>query len=115
MGLTSSRRRAFMEPMKKYITADKVTSPRRSWSLIRVLESGDSEDSFGQRVAIALGKWDDEPVLGMRWNGSDDSPIGNPQSRGLPTWFIVPKRLEESVLKTLSLDEQKIAKSILES
>lgn len=115
MGLTSVRRQPNVSPMTNYITPDKVTSPRRAWSLIRVLEAGSSEDSFEQRVAIALGKWNGKPVLGMRWNGSDGSPIGNPQSRGLPTWFIVPRRLEEAVLKTLSIDEQKIAKAILES
>ncbi len=101
--------------MQDYITPDKVTSPRRMWTLIRVLESGAQPDSYGHRVAIAIGKWEDEPVLGMRWNGSKDSPIGSPQSRGLPTWFIVPKRLEESVINTLSKDEQKMARTLLES
>lgn len=100
--------------MQNYITPDKVTSPRQMWTLIRVLESGHLEDSFGQRVAIALGDWDGEKVLGMRWNGSDKSPLGNPQSRGLPTWFIVPARLQDSVLNTLSLDEQKIARALLD-
>jgi hypothetical protein len=99
--------------MSKYITADKVTSPMKRWSLVRVLESGDQEDSSDQRVAIALGTWEGDPVLGMRWNGSEDHPIGSPQSRGLPTWFIIPRRLEDSVLATLSQDEQKIARSIL--
>lgn len=111
----------YMSPIKvmsDYITPDKVTSPRKVWTLIRVLESGDKEDSNGQRVAIALGKWkgddEDKPVLGMRWNGSKGSPIGTPQSRGLPTWFIIPKRLEEAVIQTLSRDEQKITRAILE-
>jgi hypothetical protein len=99
--------------MEDYITPDKVTSPRQFWSLTRVLESGDRPDSCDQRVAIALGKWDERPVLAMRWNGSKGSPLGSPQSRGLPTWFIVPKRLEESVIETLSKDEQKIARALL--
>lgn len=99
--------------MSEYITPDKVTSPRKMWSLIRVLEPGAQEDSSGQRVAIALGKWEDEACLAMRWNGSAGSPIGSPQSRGLPTWFIIPKRLETAVLATLSLDEQKIARAFL--
>lgn len=101
--------------MSDYITPDKVTSPRRMWTLIRVLEAGDKEDSNKQRVAIAIGKWEDEPVLAMRWNGSKDSPIGSPQSRGLPTWFIIPRRLEDSVIQTLSKDEQKMARILLES
>jgi hypothetical protein len=107
--------------MEDYITPDKVVSPKRNWSLSRVLEKGDQPDSNGQRVAIAAGRWRDDgdrdgrPVLAMRWNGHEGHKIGNPQSRGLPTWFIVPKRLEESVLVTLSKDEQKIARALLES
>lgn len=101
--------------MSDYITPDKVTSPRRMWTLIRVLEAGDKPDSFGHRVAIALGKWEDQTVLGMRWNGSKSSPIGTPQSRGLPTWFIIPKRLEADVINTLSKDEQKMVRTLLEN
>jgi hypothetical protein len=99
--------------MSDYVTADKVTSPRQRWTLIRVLEFGDKEDSNGERVAISIGKWDDEPVLGMRWNGTKKSPIGSPQSRGLPTWFIIPVRLQDAVIKTLSADNQKLAKALL--
>ena len=29
-------------------------------------------------------------MLAMRWNGNKENPLGNPQSRGLSTWFIVP-------------------------
>ena len=36
----------------------------------------------------------------MRWNGSDQNPIGNPQSRGLPTWFIVPDQHVDQILAT---------------
>lgn len=101
--------------MPDYITPDKVTSPRRRWSLIRVLETGDKEDSFGERVAISIGKWDGRTVLGMRWNGDKNWPIGSPQSRGLPTWFIIPGRLQEAVIKTLSLDDQKLVRTLLGS
>ena len=41
-------------------------------------------------------------VLAMRWNGTDDNVIGNPQSRGLPTWFIVPREFRLAVLDELS-------------
>ncbi len=99
--------------MNDYITPDKVTSPRRNWSLIRVLETGEQPDSFDNRVAIAIGKWNHTPVLGMRWNGSKGSPIGSPQSRGLPTWFIIPKRLENAVIDTLSRDNQTLVKCLL--
>lgn len=51
---------------------------------------------------MAIGRWDGEPVLAMRWNGTDDNAIGNPQSRGLPTWFIVPSEFRLALLDTLA-------------
>ena len=104
--------------MSDYITPDKVVSPRRNWRLIRVLQTGEQEDSKKQRVAIAIGTWheddeDGDTVLAMRWNGNKDWPIGNPQSRGLPTWFIIPKRLNEAVIKILSEDDQILVRSLL--
>ncbi|HEY2328915.1 MAG TPA: hypothetical protein VGI63_03785 [Verrucomicrobiae bacterium] len=104
--------------MNDYITPDKVTSPRKNWNLIRVLEDGHAPDSFENRVAIAIGTWkedDEEPVhvLGMRWNGDKDWPIGTPQSRGLPVWFIIPRRLNEAVIDTLSKDNQALVRNLL--
>jgi len=107
--------------MGDYIKPEAVTSPRRNWTLIRVLENGEQEDSYGCRVAIAIGTWKNtpdqqgHPVLGMRWNGNEDHPIGTPQSRGLPTWFIIPERLNEAVINTLSKDNQVLVKSLLNS
>ena len=50
----------------------------------------------------------------MRWNGdNDDNPIGNPQSRGLPTWFIVPDNYVEAILGTLSRDQLTLARNFL--
>jgi hypothetical protein len=36
----------------------------------------------------------------MRWNGTDVNPLGNPQSRGLPTWFTVPEQHWRQILET---------------
>jgi hypothetical protein len=104
--------------MNNYITPDKVVSPRKNWQLIRVLETGAQADSNGNHVAVAIGTWreDDEDgkvVLAMRWNGNDEWPIGNPQSRGLPTWFIVPKRFNDAVIDTLSKDDQALVRNLL--
>jgi hypothetical protein len=53
-------------------------------------------------MAIALGKWDGVDVIGLRWNGDDDRPIGNPQSRGLATWFIVEAgRYTDAIIEAL--------------
>lgn len=91
----------------KYISPTEVTAPRQHWSLIAVLEDGGP----GQG-ALALGRWDNNPVLAMRWNGNnDDNRIGNPQSRGLPTWFIVPENYVEAVLSTLSRDQLTLARN----
>jgi hypothetical protein len=40
--------------------------------------------------------------IGIRWNGGDDGPgIGNPQSRGNATWFILPEELAEVILNKI--------------
>lgn len=52
-------------------------------------------------AAVAKGMWNDNPVLAMRWNGDEGNPIGNPQSRGLPTWFIVPDEFRKAILDRL--------------
>jgi hypothetical protein len=42
--------------------------------------------------------FDGEERIGIRWNGREEQPeIGNPQSRGKPTWFVVPRELENLV------------------
>jgi hypothetical protein len=56
--------------------------------LIAVIDDGKTNDnpSGAKSVSIAVGRWKaaktEEPVLAMRWNGDDENPIGNPQSRG---------------------------------
>jgi hypothetical protein len=79
-----------------YIDPATVDSPRARWRLLRVLWDGGKDDA-----SLALGMWDGEPVLAMRWNGGT-STASNPQSRGLPTWFILPWQFREQVL---SFDE----------
>lgn len=93
--------------MANYIPPDKVVSPRKSWSLITVLiDQGEAKPDEG-RYSLAIGRWDSEVRLAMRWNGSKESPIGNPQSRGLPTWFIVPPDYEEDILNGNSIPKEK--------
>lgn len=93
----------------KYIRPDEVVSPRQRWALIKVLHDGGEGE-----YSIALGRWDNQVVLGMRWNGENESPIGNPQSRGLPTWFIVPENYRESILVQLSKDIVAFVKKFFE-
>jgi hypothetical protein len=81
-----------------------VKSPRAAVSHLKVVYDGGEQaenrtDWEGWSVAEL--EWHEEPVLGVRWNGSTKNPavsaIGNPQSRGLATWFVLPKPLEDVV------------------
>jgi hypothetical protein len=78
-----------------YITPSDVHAPKRFWSLIHVIFDGGAGGS-----SLAIGRWENKPVLAMRWNGTEDNPIGNPQSRGLPTWVIVPDQHWKQILET---------------
>jgi hypothetical protein len=89
---------------ESYIPPDKVISPKRSWVLVSVLADFGEEDT-----ALAIGRWDGQPSLGIRWNGSEDNPIGNPQSRGLPIWFVVPSRFRQAIIDELTkIDDPKV-------
>ena len=88
--------------MKTYPQPEDVTSPRQHWSLIKVLFKGDPYD-----YSIALGRWDDKPTLGIRWNANEDRPVGTPSSRGLPVWFIVPERLVDGIIDSLEDPEMR--------
>ena len=82
-----------------YIDPQTVTSPKHSWELGTVLHNTGDEG-----WSLAKGKWDGKEAFGIRWNGSsDDSGIGNPQSRGIPTWFILPDEISKVVISALSL------------
>ena len=91
-----------------YVEPQDVVSPRARWKLIDVLRN----EGPGE-VAYALGEWDGEPSIGMRWNGDDEHPIGNPQSRGLPTWTMVEERMHLPIIQTLREDKQILATTLL--
>lgn len=92
-----------------YIPPEDATSPRRSWSITRILIPGGPED-----MAIALGKWDGVDVIGLRWNGTAENPIGNPQSRGLATWFILEAgHYTDAVIEALPEAERKLVRQFI--
>lgn len=93
--------------MAKYVPPHEVTSPRRQWSLIAVIDDPEEEGS----CVLALGRWENKPVLAMRWNGNAGNRIGNPQSRGLSTWFIVDDRFYDAIIGTLSSEMQVLARN----
>jgi hypothetical protein len=106
-----------------YVKPSDVHSPKRHWSLVHVLFDGGADQPEGvdrpetSCHSLAIGLWDSEPVLAMRWNGGKESPLGNPQSRGLPTWFIVPEQHWEQILEAYRFSDDKInfARNFLES
>jgi hypothetical protein len=49
--------------------------------------------------------WDGERRLGFRWNGTDDNELGNPQSRGLPTWTMLDPKIHKQIIDQLPPDK----------
>lgn len=91
-----------------YIEAKDVKSPRKQWSLIEVLvDQGESGWS------LAVGEWDGERCLTARWNGGDGRPAGNPQSRGNPTWFVLPSEFVEPLMSIVPPNKLALAKALL--
>jgi|SRR5665811_101848 len=74
-----------------------VKSPKAHWTLIDVLHVADNPENGGW--AIALGEWKAKRRLACRWNGKDKG-LGNPSSRGVPTWFILPDEFVEPLMKS---------------
>jgi hypothetical protein len=97
-----------------YIKPSDVHAPKRFWSLIHVIFDGGPGSS-----SLAIGRWENNPVLAMRWNGTEENPLGNPQSRGLPTWFVVPDQHWKQILETeqysaIKEDTVNLARNFLE-
>ncbi len=92
----------------QFTQPEDITAPRQKWTLIKVLYKGDPEG-----YSVALGKWEGEPCLAIRWNACDYRPVGHPHTRGLPTWFILPEPLVEPVLNTLPADMQSLASAVM--
>ena len=80
-----------------YVHPSMVLSPKAMVSALEVVFDG-GENQW----SVAKFKWKGDPVMGMRWNGGSGDArfpgMGNPQSRGVPTWFIVPEPLHDVVL-----------------
>ena len=76
-----------------YVRPEEVIGPKRSWQLVQVLFDGGPSGTQIEGLtgtALAIGRWEGKPKLAIRWNGNGSNRIGNPQSRGVPTWFVLP-------------------------
>lgn len=96
-----------------HIKAHFVNSPKKQWTLLDVL----LDKGEGQPV-YALGQWealDANAILrkryavGFRWNGTALSPLGNPQSRGLPTWVMMDDDIIPYVYHLVLAHDRKMA------
>jgi hypothetical protein len=80
--------------MDSYTKPGEVASPKTRWNLVDVLlDGGEGEASF------ALGFWDGTATVALRWNGTADSPVGSPSSRGYSSWMILPTSLHAAALE----------------
>jgi hypothetical protein len=82
-----------------YVNPETVLTPKNRIRSVQVLYNG------GQHSwSLALVDFDDAERVGFRWNGADDETgIGNPQSRGKPTWAILPPELASVVREQVEL------------
>ncbi len=86
-----------------YHKPEDVKSPQDMVSDVQVVYDGGEHN-----WSVAKLRWGGQKAVGIRWNGGPESEIpdrpatfpglGNPQSRGYPTWFIVPEELHDAVL-----------------
>ena len=85
-----------------YIDPRLVISPKASIRNLRVLHDGGefAKGNPWSGWALAEFEWDGSPAVGARWNG-DERGVGNPQSRGVATWFVLPDPLAEAARKSL--------------
>jgi hypothetical protein len=101
-----------------YVDPKLVKSPRNMWKLIEVLRNGERDGRGDGDASLAIGEWDEARVLAVRWNGSDDddSGVGNPQSRGLPTWFVIPEWMNEAIVESdvIPTAKKALVKALLE-
>ena len=71
----------------------------QKWSGIRVLYDDDEYSVISGFYEVPTRR-----VLGERWNGDSNSPLGFPNVAGFPIWHVVPTFLERSILHAI-LDE----------
>ena len=79
-----------------YLDPNLVTSPKEKVKNVQVVID-EGEDNY----SVCLLEWEEKRSVGVRWNGGSDGSIGNPQSRGIPTWFILPKPVAKAYLEDL--------------
>jgi len=92
----------------KYKDPKTVISPKPNVKNIIVLHDGGNKPGS---YSVAKLKWNGRDVIGVRWNINENEPfdpakvsgaedcIGEPNSRGYATWFILPDDLLQTLIK----------------
>ena len=88
------------------ILPEKVTSPMDRWEMDQVIFNSANPENDAASYSIAIGLWDSQRALVMRWNGGKEKPKGNPVSRGYPTWFVIPPDFHRNIIEQLRLDAE---------
>lgn len=97
------------KPGPEYIPPEDVRSPKDAGiSDMEVLyDGGPSNPAIDDyRWSAATFKWYGADALGLRWNGHSEGMAGNPQSRGMPIWFIVPDEICGVILEEIERKNQ---------
>ncbi len=79
-----------------YVEPATVLAPRRIVHSVQTLYN-----SGPGGWSVARVNWESQDRIGIRWNGGEGPGVGNPQSRGNATWFILPDELSEAVLNRI--------------
>jgi|ERR1035438_439800 hypothetical protein len=82
-----------------YVEPATVWAPKASIRAVEILYNSAPGGPGGWSVARV--NWEDEERLGIRWNGGAGPGVGNPQSRGNATWFILPPDLNDAILNSI--------------
>jgi len=90
----------------EYYKPDMVVSPKGKLSDLKVIVDGGATKKygFGNGYSLACFTWEGKTCLGIRWNGSEDALLGTPQSRGIPTWFVLPDSIAHSIYESKMLN-----------
>jgi hypothetical protein len=92
-----------------WVPPDDVRSPIDRWQLESVVYD-EGEGGF----AVATGVWAAEPRLGVRWNGTEDQPLGTPQARNRATWLVVPPDYGLAIAQVVLLKSEASAQYVRE-
>ena len=94
-----------------YIKPELAISPKsrlRKGSLV-VIHDGGQNKCDNKNWSMAEMVWDGVVRIGLRWNGDDETPAGNPQSRGQATWFILPPEIAEVVYEWVKKNKKMLS------